>query len=257
MADRRRPEPVNLDELPWDEQMRIRREVWQHKPLLAEIYGDWFDRIRSRTVPGRTLEIGGGSGFFKRRWPELLSSDIVGAPWLDLQADCLALPIRGGALDNVVGVDVLHHLADPDQALGELARVVRPGGRGVFVEPFVSPLSGRVRGRYHQEQQDLTRERLYDGPKRPDESNLALPTLLFWRNRAQFAQRFPRWRVQRVERFENLVYALTGGFSRPSLVPEPVLRLMHGLRPLAKPLTPLMAFKMLIVLERTAEDGRA
>ena len=40
-----------------------------------------------------------------------------------------ALPIQDGALDAATLLLVLHHLPDPVEALGEAARVLRPGGR--------------------------------------------------------------------------------------------------------------------------------
>lgn len=43
-------------------------------------------------------------------------------------ADALALPVRSGAVDAVVLGFVLNHLPEPEAALAEAARVVRPGG---------------------------------------------------------------------------------------------------------------------------------
>ena len=40
-----------------------------------------------------------------------------------------ALPIADGELDVATLILVLHHLADPAEALGEAARTLRPGGR--------------------------------------------------------------------------------------------------------------------------------
>ena len=44
-------------------------------------------------------------------------------------ADALALPLAGGCADAVILAYVLFHLADPVRALGDAARVLRPGGR--------------------------------------------------------------------------------------------------------------------------------
>jgi len=233
----------------WSEQVRAHRDVWKAKPILRRVYRRWYDRIRRATVPGRTLEVGGGSGNFKEYWPELVSSDVVKSCGLDLRADCLALPFQDDAFDNVVGVDILHHLFDPDTALREIARVTRPGGRAVFVEPYVSWFSRLVRGRYHHERQDLSREAICGADKKPDEANLAIPTLLFIRRRREFERRFPMLRLLSVRLSDILAYPLTGGFGRRALLPGPILSVLYHLERGLWPLRRCLAFKMLVALE--------
>ena len=41
------------------------RAIWRKKPALRAVYGDIYRRIDARRRPGRTLEIGGGSGNLK------------------------------------------------------------------------------------------------------------------------------------------------------------------------------------------------
>ena len=82
------------------------------------------------------------------RW---VSSDLGAVPWNDLAADASRLPFREGAFDAVVGLDVLHHLAAPRSFFAEAARVLRPGGRLVLVEPWVSPFSYPIYRWLHQE----------------------------------------------------------------------------------------------------------
>jgi SAM-dependent methyltransferase len=56
-------------------------------------------------------------------------------------ADVSRLPFRDGAFDAVACHQLLEHLAEPEAALGEMARVLRPGGRLVCVGPnLLSPL---------------------------------------------------------------------------------------------------------------------
>ncbi len=55
------------------------------------------------------------------------------AVFLSMNAEALEFP--ADAFDLVCGIAILHHL-DLDLAYAELARVLRPGGRAVFIEPL-------------------------------------------------------------------------------------------------------------------------
>lgn len=50
-------------------------------------------------------------------------------------ADACALPFASGSFDSVFCVAVLQHIGDVSKAVGEMARVTRPEGRIVAVEP--------------------------------------------------------------------------------------------------------------------------
>lgn len=64
-------------------------------------------------------------------------------PWL-VRGDAERLALASGCADAAVSWDVLEHLAHPERALGELARVVRPGGLVVLGLPNVVSLKGLV-----------------------------------------------------------------------------------------------------------------
>jgi SAM-dependent methyltransferase len=51
-------------------------------------------------------------------------------------ADAESLPFGDSSFDIVVGAYVVHHLARPEIAFGEIYRVLRPGGRFIFVIPI-------------------------------------------------------------------------------------------------------------------------
>lgn len=52
-----------------------------------------------------------------------------------------ALPLANESVDGVLGMNVLHHVPQVVGTLDELARVLRPGCRAVFVEPGTDHLS--------------------------------------------------------------------------------------------------------------------
>jgi SAM-dependent methyltransferase len=58
-----------------------------------------------------------------------------------VQGVAQALPFDDGTFDGALGLNVLHHVPDLEQATGELARVLKPGARAVFCEPGLDHLS--------------------------------------------------------------------------------------------------------------------
>jgi SAM-dependent methyltransferase len=60
-------------------------------------------------------------------------------------ADVRSLPFREGSFDAVYSMGTIEHFRDPETALGEIHRVLRPGGRAVVGvpnrwDPFLRPL---------------------------------------------------------------------------------------------------------------------
>jgi SAM-dependent methyltransferase len=57
--------------------------------------------------------------------------------------DCRELPFKDGSKDGAIVQGGLHHLpalpADLERVFAEVRRVLRPGGRVVFVEPWLTP----------------------------------------------------------------------------------------------------------------------
>ena len=53
-----------------------------------------------------------------------------------LRADVCALPISDASVDVVVSANVLEHVRGDEQALAEIARILRPGARAVIVVPL-------------------------------------------------------------------------------------------------------------------------
>ena len=65
-------------------------------------------------------------------------TDIQPAAWLDAAADAQALPFRDDCFDNIVLLDVLHHVENPTLFFAEAARVLKPGSGFLYVaEPAI------------------------------------------------------------------------------------------------------------------------
>lgn len=65
------------------------------------------------------------------------------------------LPLRDASVDGVLGMNVLHHVPDLPASITELARVLKPGCRAVFVEPGLDHLqAAETRRALHEHGED-------------------------------------------------------------------------------------------------------
>jgi SAM-dependent methyltransferase len=239
------------------------RRAWQANPALRICYRSYYTRLRD-ALPARALgpwvELGSGPGLAAEFIPDLLLTDIVQAPWHARRAAAEVLPFADGELGALVLFDVLHHLAEPAAFFAEAVRVLRPGGRILLLEPYISPLSRVIYGLFHPELVDMSVDPFAPaagaglGAKDPFLSNQALPTLIFCGKRARrFTEMFPQLALTRVARFAGLSYPATGGFSRRPLLPTLLWRALFALeRLMPRFLFRLMGFRLFVVVERKA-----
>ena len=231
---------------------------WEGKAATRVVYEDFYDRLAAECRPGRTIEIGGGIGNLKQRLVDVVSTDIQFVPWLDCVADAQRLPFAAGAAANIVMVDVLHHLEFPAVFFREAARVLRPGGRVLMVEPAITYGSTLFYRFFHYEPVRTSAEALAEGapnPRRdPYDSNQAIPTILVTRERARFHAHFPDLRIVRVVWFGLAAYPLSGGFKPWSLLTVGMARRLLRVERAIEPLIgPLAAIRVMIVIEKKAK----
>ncbi len=91
------------------------------------------------TFHGRVLDIGAERQPFRPYLPAnaaYIALDVVPALGLHVVGNTLALPFAANTFDGIVCTEVLEHVPEPEQALREIARVLRPGGRVYVTVPM-------------------------------------------------------------------------------------------------------------------------
>jgi ubiquinone/menaquinone biosynthesis C-methylase UbiE len=162
-----------LTRVPEMEVMDDETEVEAYSSAAAQSYLEKIDRsfvehvarLMGNDASGRALDLGCGPGqitiMMAKRWPQMRFLGLDAAPAMLDQArrDAAAagvqvdwdvirvgpvgdgrLPYEDASFELVTCNSVLHHLADPLQALNEMARICRPGG-AVLIRDLMRPLA--------------------------------------------------------------------------------------------------------------------
>ncbi len=233
------------------------QDSWKKKPVLHKIYQDFYQEMAAFLRPeiaGSTVELGSGMGNIKSVIPHCITTDLFPNPWLDRQENAYALKFTDRAISNLILFDVWHHLAHPQTALNEFARVLSPGGRLIIFEPGMGWLGQIVYGLFHHEplgwKHDFSLEATkgFSPDNAPYFAAQASATRIFLRN--QPSCRLSDWRVVATRQLTSLAYVASGGFSKPQLYPMSWLPAVQHLDKLLSLAPRLFATRLLIVLER-------
>jgi SAM-dependent methyltransferase len=228
---------------------------WQKKPILQRIYRQWYTRIfENVNGDGALLELGSGSGMGREFRRDIILGDLVFNSWLDLVLDGEKLPLGDESLSDILMIDTLHHLKDPLLFLEDATRVLTTGGRIIAIEPYTGKPAYYFWHYLHHEPVDLTFSLLDTTPedKEPFDSNQAIPYLLF----TQFHQvksAVPNIQIRKVEFFDLFCYAMSGGFSKPNLVPRFLENFISAIDTILLSIFGrYSALRMMLVLEKVA-----
>jgi len=206
------------------------RQNWSKKSGLRYYYHNQiFDRIISNIKPGPTLQLGAGPGFFSQYYDGMLNSDFGNRFNVDVELDAHAIPLANGSFDNVVGVDILHHFARPGLALSECARILKPGGMLLLVEPWAGFVGNIFYKFMHHEEcndiEDIWNFAFDPETKLPMEGNSKIPKIIFSEQKKYLSSHLPSLQLEKLEYFGVLSYLLTGGFGKYGL-PEKIINLL-------------------------------
>lgn len=107
--------------------------TWQSK--VSRNRANRFLQSEQVKAPGGVrLNVGCGSQSYDVK---TINMDLYLGDTVDILGDLLQLPVKDEHVDIVICVGVLEHVSDPQQALSEIYRVLRFGGR-IFIEtPFM------------------------------------------------------------------------------------------------------------------------
>src|SRR6476661_3646451 len=96
--------------------------------------------IAAHATDRPTLDIGAQNGPYAALFPRRVGLDIRAGAGVRIIGDAQALGVRDAAFDVVLCTEVLEHLREPQQAIDEMFRVLKPGGRLLLTTRFLFPI---------------------------------------------------------------------------------------------------------------------
>ncbi|OGR64155.1 MAG: hypothetical protein A2X31_12850 [Elusimicrobia bacterium GWB2_63_22] len=116
-----------------------------------------YRKVIALLAPGKVLDIGCGRPceslpdqaflrFLGRPGSVGLDLKRLEGPYEFRQGSVTALPFGDGELDNVTAMEILEHIREVPAALGEIKRVLKPGGVLIMTTPDNSPLWNLIWG---------------------------------------------------------------------------------------------------------------
>jgi SAM-dependent methyltransferase len=253
----REPEVVDVD-VDGSTRFAVHRRILARKPLLRRVFRQFhleFERADRDHFAGAgmRIEIGAGVAPVKESMPDVLTSDVVAAPDLDLCLDAQRMSLPDHSVRAIFAQNAFHHFPQPGRFFRELERVLLPGGGAVLIEPYHGPLASFLYPRLFATEGF---DKDYPGWEVPatgpmNGANQALSYVVFVRDRKRFETEFPQLEIVSQEPLPNAVgYLLSGGLNFRQLVPDFMTPLVELLERALSPLRRLYALHQVIVLRR-------
>jgi SAM-dependent methyltransferase len=198
------------------------RDLILQKPFLKRLYNDWYDvfiKKAKEIKTGKHLEIGSGGGFLKEVFPEVITSDILALPNVDMVFSAEVMPFKENELASIVMLNVFHHIPKPYLFLQEAQRTLVKGGKIIMTEPANSALGRFIYKRFHHEPFEENGPREIKAGNPLSNSNQALPHIYFERDLELFKKEFPQLKINSIKYHSPFSYIISGGVSRSAMLP--------------------------------------
>lgn len=97
---------------------------------------------KHKTTDFLVLDLGSGGRPYRYLFPNALGADLNYASGVDVQVDAHHLPFKDNSFNMIVSTEMLEHLERPWEAVAQMRRVIKPGGKLILTTRFIFPIHG-------------------------------------------------------------------------------------------------------------------
>lgn len=243
--------------------LNSKEALFEHKKLinkkgvLKKLYDDFYLIFKNSKYPkGEIVEIGSGGGFLKKIIPQVITSDVVRGSGIKEVFSAEKMPFKNSSVAAFTMLNVFHHIKNPEKALNEIQRCLKPNGKIIMIEPYNSLWGRFIYQNFHHELFDPKTDWKIKGRGRLSDANGALAWIVFIRDKKIFNKRFPNLIIKTVKPHTPFRYLISGGLSKPQLLPSFFYPAIKLLEQLLSPINPLLGMFATIELEKIKPPSR-
>lgn len=242
------------------ERLEAHRVILSKKKLLREVFIEFhhmFNELDRKYLSGegKRIELGAGVCPIRETYPDVIASDIVFDPLLDMVLNAEQLDLGDRSVRALYGQNCFHHFPHPDKFFSELQRVLVDGGGAILLEPYYGPVASYLFKRLFKTEGFDKCHPSWETPSAGpmNGANQALSYIVFVRDRKEFERRYPNLRVVHQEICNNqFKYLLSGGLNFKQLIPNFMIFLVGGLQFMARPFKKWLGLHHIVVIQKVA-----
>ena len=231
----------------------LRKQIISSKPFLKAIYDEWYDMLARELPPGegKVLELGSGGGYCAHFIPGLITSEVIQCSDVQVVVDAQRMPFADRSMRAIIMTNVMHHMPDVSRFLAQASRCLRPGGKILMIEPWITYWSSFIYRYFHHEPfRPEAVDWTYSSTGPLSGANIAVPWIVFARDRSKFESDFPEFSIERICPFLPFRYLISGGVGMRSLMPGFTRSAWAGLERMLESQMPRLGMFALVSVRR-------
>ena len=252
-----REKEINTTDLDSHARLDLHEKMIAKRQMIAGVFREFYEKCdyanrKYLSGNGKQLEIGSGVGQIKKYYPEVITSEVIESPLVDMVIDATKMNLENDSIRAIYGMNCFHHIPDPAKFFNECQRVLNKGGGVVLIDPYYGWLSNLFYKRaFATETFEKDQASWITETKVMVDANQALSYIVFVRDRKKFEAQFPGLEIVEMGVLNNYVrYVSSGGLNFKQLLPNFMIPVLKTVEFLMIPVNKIFGLHHVIILRK-------